>query len=154
MASSSQRAARRARRKPNLRPTILLPVSPLRLSLPLPLSSAKMPRHASLPESSPLFWNSVLESQPSVLECCPRLQSDLCKPRIIHNTLSVTTGGLPPPPKRALGRLSLLWLDRSDARVNDMLGFAQRRRVGWRAAPILSPPAPTPKPESGGSAET
>lgn len=64
--------------------------------------------------------------------------------------------GSPPPPGGALGRRSLLWLGRSDAPVNDMLGIVQRHREGWRPALVLPTPtpAPTPEPERGGNAGT
>lgn len=70
-------------------------------------------------------------------------------PDISH--LHGTIGGCPPPPPGgALGRRSLLWLGRSDAPVNDMLGIAQRHTGGWSAAPV---PLPCPHPRSGKEGE-
>lgn len=73
-------------------------------------------------------------------------------PDISH--LQGVIGGSPPPPGGALGRRSLLWLGRSDAPANDMLGILQRHREGWRPALVLPTPtpAPTPEPERGGNA--
>lgn len=101
-----------------------------------------MPSHANLPESN----SHLLEFCPGF---CLERRPALCNPRCFLSPWRKRRH-----PARARGRPGAevrLWLGRSDAWLNDMLGIAQRHRGDWRVA-LVPPTQPPPQSQKGGKA--